>query len=411
MSPLWLVAPQLRPGYPDCRAQSMTLQAPISPFHAVFRGREHQGLYLLRRYAAPAPWWSRALRRCSPLAHEYLEPAAMLTERPAPDIVVLVGQYAVSAEIIRWCRRLRTRTVVILWGLPPGRSPWRAVRNEVVRRLLRRSTVVVCNAYDQLAQFRVWLAPGPCQVRYIRQGVDVRFFDPACATLDRGNAGLLNDLRPADFLVAPGEGLRQDEFLWRALAAARRPPIVRVTRDPRVAARNEELCRRFGRPGDRIVLRMDFRGLRWLYANATAVLNLVDDSWRPAGYTSASESLACGAKLVMFAGGLTVGEIAHQCGSGALPLVTIPPGQPEALLESISRLAADRAFAAQLASRARAHAVAALPLEVTVREFERLFLELVGPAPSSDAPTEEPRRSPVRDRDVQAPCRASAAEP
>jgi glycosyltransferase involved in cell wall biosynthesis len=298
----------------------------------------------------------------------------------APDAGQTLSQWALTGSVLRAARSFdlvicystpgtliasalsllpftRPRVVLYLQAkVNPGGAPWsRWLRRRLWRRAVKHADAIVSVLFEVTAEIRELCADRGHRVYYAPVGSDAKFFDPLQA-VHRPNSADLRDLESGRFLLVVGDFSRDDAFLYEALADGA-VPLVRVTRDPVVHGRVVELARRFGRPGDLLLMRTTFADLRWLYGNAAAVLFAGNDSWEPAGITSLTEALASGGICVAGAGGCIERELTHLGGESELlvPVLFYPPGDRNSFQEVVRRATAmspaERASAASAGRR------------------------------------------------------------
>lgn len=188
------------------------------------------------------------------------------------------------------------------------------------RFALRRARLVLLQ--DRLCLERFSTGLGAHRVLFFPWHVDDRFFDPAA--LSAGPA-------PEPFLFVPGDRARLDDVV---LAIARRTSlrVLRVSRHfaPGVVEAYQT-C-----PNVEVRHFVPWAELRSLYASATAVLNVADDSLTSAGMTTLLEALAMNARVVTPAGHSSAG---FEFPDGHAPYRTVrDPRDPEAWLAAVESL-------------------------------------------------------------------------
>ncbi len=275
------------------------------------------------------------------LAYPYY--GALLEAGCSVEVVPL--SYRSPASLRRVARRLGDFDVAIGWSmegamLALAATPYRANRKVVTvayaNRRPRRNRWVAAvrdlvfwaglrvggltlyvtrqQADEAQADFRLL----PRRTGYCQVGVDAEFFAPAPA---HAGAPLAPDVRRAaqsPYVVVAGDQQR-DESLTAAVVRGTGLRLVRLTQEPgtqrlweRRRAEDAGLADVFCRAG------LSFAEVRYLYQRALCVLNLVDNSWQPAGLTVAKESMACGVPLIMNRG-LTTRELGRHARAAGQP--------------------------------------------------------------------------------------------
>ncbi len=144
---------------------------------------------------------------------------------------------------------------------------------------------------------------GYCQV-----GVDAEFFAPADVAADAPIAPDVRAAATSPYVVVAGDQQR-DEALAAKAVQGTGLRLVRLTQEPGTQ-RFWERHVAAGPAGPPVFCRagLTIAEVRYLYRRAVCVLNLVDNSWQPAGLTVAKEAMACGTPLVM-SSGITTREL------------------------------------------------------------------------------------------------------
>ena len=108
---------------------------------------------------------------------------------------------------------------------------------------------------------------------------------------------------------------------------------------------------------------LSFQDVRYGYQNALCVLNLVDNSWQPAGWTVLTEGMACGIPVIMNQG-LVTRELKRY--SPSLPLVEVAQMlRKEEIQEVLKKLINQPSYAKELGIRGREFVEKNLPIEKT----------------------------------------------
>jgi hypothetical protein len=234
---------------------------------------------------------------------------------------------------------------------------------------IRRAAAVICCLRD-IERYCQDRSTDKSRVFYAPTSVDAGFYDPALAAPEHAPAGLTGQ----SFVLAVGDSSRDDTLLYRAIEKLG-IPLVRVTRDVRVAARVEPL--RNAVRGDLVLNRVSFAQLRWLYTNARCcVITSSLDQWQAAGSTALTESSACGTPCVVQGGGCLEAEFrsmfaAHQADAGLRFVAPTAESIHEGIAWAVALTPADRAIVHE---RLRTCVVAELPIARAHDAFARALV-------------------------------------
>ncbi len=192
---------------------------------------------------------------------------------------------------------------------------------------------------------------------WIRAGADARYYQPARIPEETrtDNLALEKACQWRRYVVVAGDMLRQEEMLpdvLRGLGLG----LVRLTQNTYV----EHLWHEWLSQGT-----IDFdvfckanlsaAEVRYAYQRALCVLNLIDNSWQPAGWTVFVEAMACGIPVIMNRG-LSTEEMRADLQDGEpLPFIELADLQLETARRALKCLSNDEGLWAELAQRGRAH--------------------------------------------------------
>lgn len=266
--------------------------------------------------------------------------------RDSPDIVIALGMGGGELLFLAGGRRDARRVAVVQTPRSGHlRGIKRIARDALVRRALRRSALVLFQLREQADEEPTRLRLDPKAVAAWTIGIDSRYFAPAPAFADATIRPEIRALAGRPYAITAGDQLR-DEALLAAVMKESGLSFVRVSQETRVeafwAGRPDAFCR----------ARLPAAEMRFLYQHATCSLNLADNSWQPAGYTVALESLACGAPMIMNHG-LVTRELARH-GSPPPFIEIASPVRVDEARSRLRELAADLARRAALARDGRA---------------------------------------------------------
>lgn len=290
---------------------------------------------------------------------------AVVRTASAFDAVICYSTTGTVIASLLSLRLRRPRVVVYLQSQinPGGAFPKRLLRRLTWRWAVANADAVVSVLWDVTEEIRRRHPRRAHRVFYSPVGADTKFFDPALANVKPQLENL--NVASKQFLLVVGDYTRDDAFIFESLQN-RKVPIVRITRDQGVYERVGSLLQLHRRSDDVLLRGVSFADLRWLYANATAVLFAADDSWEPAGITALTEALATGAVCIANAGGCIEREMHHLAEEhrGALPLMFYPYNHRAAFAEAVDRcVQMSAAEHENIAAAARRFAIRACPVE------------------------------------------------
>jgi hypothetical protein len=180
------------------------------------------------------------------------------------------------------------------------------MNDRVLQHVVKRARLVVVVSREQ----QRWLKQRYANVAtaWVPVAADIRWWKPGPAETD-----VLTrlHLEPKRFLLSVGD-IDRDEQVAIRLSQKLGMPLVRVTKDPRTAARAEEAARLLGAQDARCLLKIPFTELRDLHRTAWAMLNAPTVTYHPAGLTTLTESMACGGVVLFPKGPTTEGYIEPQ---------------------------------------------------------------------------------------------------
>jgi glycosyltransferase involved in cell wall biosynthesis len=193
----------------------------------------------------------------------------------------------------------------------------------------------------------------PMRVGLLPVGVDTEFFYPGHSCEDKDIRRELKELKRGRYVVVAGDQLRDEHVLVEALGSLGLC-LVRLTQNKHI----EEFWRSWEslNRGDFRVLciaHLTPREVRYAYQQALCLLNLVDNSLQPAGWTVMTEAMACGLPVIMNRG-LTTTEIKRYCQPGEpLPFIELEGCDPGEARMQITNLVKFPEVARELGQMAR----------------------------------------------------------
>jgi glycosyltransferase involved in cell wall biosynthesis len=116
---------------------------------------------------------------------------------------------------------------------------------------------------------------------------------------------------------------------------------------------------------------LSFNDVRYIYKGALCLLNLVDNSWQPAGWTVLTEGMACGIPVIMNEG-LVTRELKQY--SPSCPLIEVPQVvRREEIQEILKKLASQPSYAKELGVKGKEFMGKNLPIETAGIELVKIL--------------------------------------
>lgn len=215
--------------------------------------------------------------------------------RPAPLAAVVQGYGTFAARFSRiGLSRQRPRIIMHTWKVPwTGSNHFTArMMDRVLERVIQASSLTVLVSPEQKRLIEKSYPRVP--TAWVPVAADTRWWTPGppqTDLLDRLNVKL------GEFLLVGGDVDREEDAPIGVAAKLARP-LVRVTKDPRTADKANAAFARLGAHDAHCVCQIPWTELRDLYRSAWAVLIAPTASYHPAGLTTLSEALACGAPVL-----------------------------------------------------------------------------------------------------------------
>lgn len=144
------------------------------------------------------------------------------------------------------------------------------------------------------------------QIYYMPVGVDVNYFCPVSESNKVSFGSELLNLLKEPYILVSGDQLR-DELSILNILKGTGFKLVRITQ----SKKTEEFWSDWKRQSCSKELdvfcksHLSFEEVKFIYQHALCLLNLVDNSWQPAGWTVMTEAMACGIPVIMNKGLVT----------------------------------------------------------------------------------------------------------
>jgi glycosyltransferase involved in cell wall biosynthesis len=211
---------------------------------------------------------------------------------------------------------------------------------------------------------------------FLRVGVDTEFFHPGRSSDAAGVRKEIVDFARQQYWVAAGDQLR-DEMRVLDLVKRSAIPLVRITRNRLIVKFWADIAKTTSVP-ILCIANVTWTELKYIYQNALSVVNLVDSSWQPAGWTAVTEAMACGVPVIVNHGLVTV-ELRRYLKPGeSVPFIEIREPAASLALEEILRLLSSPQTNLMLGQQARRFVMEHLSIERMATEFADLCGNIVG---------------------------------
>ena len=226
---------------------------------------------------------------------------------------------ALAALPLRQSRKVHT---VVYANDPPRSNPLAGMlRQAGFKAGLRAGGIAIYVTNEQAREAHRDMGLPTMRRAYLQVGTDIDFFAPWPAHSESLVRPEVRRLAEERYVVAGGDQQRDEGLIAKVLSGLG-VKLVRLTQEPSIQRHWDAWAQR-----DKLdvfcMARLSFPEIRFVYQRAMCVLNLVENSWQPAGLTTAKEALACGAPLIMNSG-LTTRELkAHLKPSEKIPLMEL----------------------------------------------------------------------------------------
>lgn len=193
--------------------------------------------------------------------------------------------------------RSRPRIILHTWKLPWIRADGRHYRltsrmmDLCLLTIMKRAALVILVSHEQYRMAKARFPKLP--IIFVPVVADTHWWTPGPASTD-----ILSRLKvsPAEFLLIGGN-VDRDERIPALFAKSLGRKLIRVTGDENTAAKANSTYRELGVDAQ-CVVKVPWQELRDLYRSAWAVLTAPVANHHPAGLTSLTEALACGAPVL-----------------------------------------------------------------------------------------------------------------
>ncbi len=221
------------------------------------------------------------------------------------EVVVAWGSIGAILSYLLLSSKSNSKVVTITysnWG-PEGVTWIGTLKNLFFHSGLRLSGRVAYMTKRQIGEATHGLGLSTNKVSYLPLGVDTHFFttEQKEIALDEN---LINCPKEPYVLVA-GDQLR-DELKVAEIMQGINIKLIRASQSITVKKFWDNWEKK--NPGKIDVyckVKFSYPELRFLYQHALCLLNIVDNSWQPAGWTVATEAMACGTSVIMNKGLVT----------------------------------------------------------------------------------------------------------
>lgn len=295
------------------------------------------------------------------------------------DVVIVWGSIGGAIAALN-ALNPRSKVRTVLMSYTNCRLDW-GTKTSLARVLLYRIGLNCCDRLLLMTQEQIreavsefgWIAP--LKVGLIPVGVDTEFFRPTRSVTEEGE--IREDLRrfvaEGPYIVVAGDQQRSEERLVRILRG-QGLGLLRLTQEDEV----EEFWASAS-AGFRVYCRanISFHEVRYAYQKGLLLLNAVDNTWQPAGWTVLTEAMACALPVVMRRG-LVTREIGRLAGKRPSPLIEIESSSTiQKVRNAIAEVASDECMRRSLARRGRKLVEKQLRVERTATTVQRTIEELL----------------------------------
>ncbi len=227
----------------------------------------------------------------------------------------------------------------------------RCLGNVIIKFGLRNADAVIYMTHRQMEEARNLLGVDLRIMHLVSAGVDTEFFKPLSSRESHEPPREeFTEFSGIAYVVVGGDQLRSEQQIIDVLNDTG-IGLIRLTQNKLTESfwKHAALGKRVRFPFA-CVSNLSPREVRYAYRHALYCLNLVDNSWQPAGWSVATEAMACGLPVIINEG-LIAEEMRRHLGDDQLPLIMVET--VEDARRAIIALASDRAHSAQLGKLGR----------------------------------------------------------
>jgi glycosyltransferase involved in cell wall biosynthesis len=330
-----------------------------------------------RRGGRPPGWW-----------RPYLRLGRVIGQLSAWDVVVTWGTQGAVIAAALGIKTGGPRKVVIISfsGWPRAGGPLGLMRELLYQSATERTGKLVFMTKRQIREALGRVDADGKRVAHLPVGVDTRFFTPMPAGATASVRPELQALGSQRFVVVAGDQLRDERNMIGVLDGLS-IGLVRLTQNKfieelwgklRGTVRFPVLCK----------AHLTAQEVRYVYQRAVCLVNLVDSSWQPAGWTVMTEAMACGLPVIVNPG-LTTEEMRTYVTGGPLPFLELQRLDPSQARARVIDLLADDDLSREIGMVARQFVERHLDIDRTSKIGYQLLREMVSEG-SRDAYGEHP---------------------
>ena len=304
----------------------------------------------------------------------YLKTMLMINSIASYDVIISWGFVGAWLSLLLKFTQTGKKTLTVVFAnvSPSSHRVTGRFKNLLFHMGLRSGKGVIYMTKEQLNQSLINLKLSQEQLIYLPAGVDIKFFFPNSysESLVIDNKEILQ-LAGKSYIVVAGDQLR-NEIQILDILKQNKLSLVRLTQSGKTEEFWKNVC--LSKDKDFNVFckaNLPYHDVRYIYQHALCLLNLVDNSWQPAGWTVMTEAMACGIPVIMNSG-LVTRELKNYCEH--LPLIEISStdifGEINKTLKNILD---DKAFRDKLGTAGRKFVEDNLDIEKTSDELLKIF--------------------------------------
>lgn len=220
------------------------------------------------------------------------------------DVIISFGFIGAWLSILLSLFGANRKVLTLVYANVSGKLITNKIKDFIFNFGLRLCGKVIYMTREQQSQAINKLKFIQNQTCYLPVGVDTRFFNPVSIEKSLISPEILK-LEKMSYIVVSGDQLRDEKYIAKFVKETGLK-FVRLTQSKKI----EEFWTEYKESNLNnfdVFCRanLNFHEIRYVYQNAFCLLNLVDNSWQPAGWTVMTEAMACGIPVIMNSGIVT----------------------------------------------------------------------------------------------------------
>jgi glycosyltransferase involved in cell wall biosynthesis len=322
-----------------------------------------------RKAAKPSGWWT-----------PYLSMISMLSRFAKHDVVITNGTQgallALAASALKWQSK---KIAIISFANIRGttRTLAEPIQRSIYRRGLHQCGKVLFMTRRQMEEAVTKIGCEQTQLAYLPVGVDTLFFAPKPAHADACIREELRVLEAQKYIVVAGDQLRHEDHIMQVLEGMN-VGLVRLTQNKYT----EEFWRRWAGSNPSsfpvfCIAHLSAQEVRYAYQHALCLLNLVDSSWQPAGWTVMTEAMACQLPVIVNRGLTTEEMRLYIKEKDTLPFLEVEQLDPLEARRCLLQLMESTEKSQEIGFRARRFVEQHFNIEITAKTVYKILCEMV----------------------------------